>query len=454
MNTLRRIYMTMVSAQTQFFEKIASKLSQDAVASSHHSEWPASLMESHIRLADRQLSSIHSLTSQMVNRINDLHKLRLNLVKLSDPLKRIFNLSSDYSGLAGAVLMLAPSPLLKGLGMLFSMVSLGIGVAESWRSRDIEYQLDQRMAEYGDWFNSAQVSSNDFFSANLLAPTDDSDFQSSVGPAGDLVVSDLPRAVVDYANAHLYLNPQADHVQGLLPQVFPNGVPSDPAAIINAVHAFMMQSTRYVSDGDHDVWSDVNDVAVSLEGDCEDLINLEHSLLLAAFEASGQPYPTPVNHAAYVMQDGQRVGHVFMTIEVNGETMVLDPSLETGMVPYSEYQQTHGVECVFTYTADQTHVIDPSALGIQTSTGISGVLDGFLSNLVDDDGLTSFFDGFVMSPGATDEDMIREMNSRMIDSVMDAIKGSGGLLGDIADVVLNDVLQLDDIMKSFLPGGG
>ena len=82
MNAVRRVYMSLVSAQTQFFERIASKLSKDATSSSHYSDMQSSLMESHMGIAERQLSSIQSDTTQMVSRINDLHKMRLNIIKL------------------------------------------------------------------------------------------------------------------------------------------------------------------------------------------------------------------------------------------------------------------------------------------------------------------------------------------------------------------------------------
>ena len=46
MNTIRRVYMTLVSAYTHTFERIASKLSKDATSSSHYGDWQLSLMES------------------------------------------------------------------------------------------------------------------------------------------------------------------------------------------------------------------------------------------------------------------------------------------------------------------------------------------------------------------------------------------------------------------------
>ena len=40
--------------------------------------------------------------------------------------------------------------------------------------------------------------------------------------------------------------------------------------------------------------------------------------------------PKPKSHAAYVTVNGKRQGHVYMTVEIDGDTMVLDPSLASG----------------------------------------------------------------------------------------------------------------------------
>ena len=151
----------------------------------------------------------------------------------------------------------------------------------------------------------------------------------------------LPRRVVDYQNAHLYIDPDNPHVQTLLrSDVFPEGVPVDPQSIVSGVHSFMAQSTQYVADEEYDEWASVGDVAQNLTGDCEDLSNLEHSLLLAAFNQQGISNHQLQSHAAYVHYDNRRLGHVYKTLEINGDTFVLDPSLEPGLVgPLSEYQK-------------------------------------------------------------------------------------------------------------------
>ena len=117
MNMTRRVYMTLISAYTQFFENIAGKLSKEATQSSHYSDWQNSLMESHMGIAERQLSTIHSDTVSMVGRINEMHKHRLNLVKLSDSLLRGLDITSTWSSIAGALLMLTPTPLTHFLGI-------------------------------------------------------------------------------------------------------------------------------------------------------------------------------------------------------------------------------------------------------------------------------------------------------------------------------------------------
>ncbi len=437
MNMVRRIFMTLVSAQAQFIDRLAARMSEHATQSSHYLDTPMQLMESHMRLADRQLSTIQTQTRQMVDRINDLHKLRLNLVKQTDPTKRRLSLASEYLQMVGAILMVVPNAYFQGIGVLITMASLALGTVETYRDHQLEKKLHQTMVEYDDWFDDVRQQSLEFFSANGVTPNP---FGSSAGHSSELVIDDLPRSVVDYSNAHSYINPDAPQVQQLLNErVFPNGLPDSPDAIIEGVHAFMLENTQYVSDGTHDDWADVNDVASSLRGDCEDLINLEHSLLLAAFSKSGQPCPTPVNHAAYVTVDGDPVGHVFSTIEYNGQTMVLDPSLEHGgMVAYDDYKRRYAVNEVFTYTAGQTHVIEPAALGLETASGMDSVFDDkFLNDIC------TTFSNVKITPGASDDDIIRILGGSMIDKILDKIPGLNiPLIGD----------GFGFFMKQFLPG--
>lgn len=437
MNMVRRIFMTLVSAQAQFIDRLAARMSEHATQSSHYLDTPMQLMESHMRLADRQLSTIQTQTRQMVDRINDLHKLRLNLVKQTDPTKRRLSLASEYLQMVGAILMVVPNAYFQGIGVLITMASLALGTVETYRDHQLEKKLHQTMVEYDDWFDDVRQQSLEFFSANGVTPNP---FGSSAGHSSELVIDDLPRSVVDYSNAHSYINPDAPQVQQLLNErVFPNGLPDSPDAIIEGVHAFMLENTQYVSDGTHDDWADVNDVASSLRGDCEDLINLEHSLLLAAFSKSGQPCPTPVNHAAYVTVDGDPVGHVFSTIEYNGQTMVLDPSLEHGgMVAYDDYKRRYAVNEVFTYTAGQTHVIEPAALGLETASGMDSVFDDeFLNDIC------TTFSNVKITPGASDDDIIRILGGSMIDKILDKIPGLNiPLIGDGFGL----------FMKQFLPG--
>jgi hypothetical protein len=490
MNLVRRVYMSLVSAQTQFFERIASKLSKDATSSSHYGDMQSSLMESHMGIAERQLSAIQSDTMQMVSRINDLHKMRLNIIKMGDPALRGLDMASTWAGLLGAVLMLAPTPITHFIGIFLTMASQVLSLGESWRGWVLEDSLHQRMDE------SAEMSQlNDqvrgFFQSNLQTGTpQDSSLTTHAGAAG--VSTDvIPRSVVDYANAHLYINPDSTHVQQLLhDSVFPNGVPTRSEDIIRGVHAFIIQNTTYSSDDPSgDDWASVDDTAQTLSGDCEDLVNLEHSLLLAAFQASGGGHQQPTSHAAYVQVEGQSepVGHVYLTIDLAGETVVLDPSLETddkletdnNILTLDEYKNKYKVEDVVTYTDQRTNVLNAEALGIQTSGFLSDVADGFFGvfggalsevfgTLFPDDFIEMFipdvsdgsvFDGrFEFDQGASDDEIIRTLTADTLDIMFDTFMGNAGqdnnpiaeFFGDMTAGAFR--LVMEPLILSFAPG--
>ena len=160
-------------------------------------------------------------------------------------------------------------------------------------------------AEVGG-FNQLERQVEDTFQTNMPG-LDSTRFSTS---ATQTVPTDvMPRSVVDYTNAHTYINPSDPAVQALLHDgCFPTGVPTDPAEIIQTIHSFMAAKTTYISDGAEDDWAPVGDVAKRLSGDCEDLVHLEHSLLLAAFNEAGLTDLKPQSHAAYVTIDGQREG--------------------------------------------------------------------------------------------------------------------------------------------------
>lgn len=437
-------------------------------------------MESHMGIAERQLSSIQSDTIQMVSRINDLHKMRLNIVKMADPVLRALDMTATWTSIIGPLMMLAPTPVTHFIGIFLTMVSQVLSLAESWRGLQLEDSLHQRMdesAEMGEL--GAQVG--DFFRSNLqtgASPT----MSTSAGTEG--VSTDvMPRSVVDYANAHLYINPDSTHVQQLLHgSVFPSGVPTRSDDIIRGVHAFMNQQTTYRSDDPSgDDWGSVDDTAQTLSGDCEDLVNLEHSLLLAAFHASGGGHQQPTSHAAYVQVDGQRVGHVYLTIDLDGETVVLDPSLETDgdILTLDEYQQKYHVEDVFTYTDQRTNVLNAEALGIQTSGFLSDVADGFIGvvggalsevfgTLFPDDFIEMFipdvsdgsvFDGrFQFEQGASDDEIIRNLTSDTLDIMFDTFMGNSNqdsnpiaeFFGDMTAGAFR--LVMEPLILSFAPG--
>ena len=181
--------------------------------------------------------------------------------------------------------------------------------------------------------------------------------------------------MVDYNNAHLYINPDAENVQKLLDEaIFSDGVPASASEIVTKVHEFMIEKTSYVADEGEDDWAEVNDVAASLSGDCEDLVNLEYSLILAAANKAGIDIAeiNPTANAAWVTHPDteDRVGHVFLTVDINGESVVLDRSLEVSWdtPTIDEYSKKYDVDDVFKYTDKITDVIQKDV--IDTAIGV------------------------------------------------------------------------------------
>ena len=75
---------------------------------------------------------------------------------------------------------------------------------------------------------------------------------------------------------------------------------------------------------------------------------------------------------------------MYMTMRIDGEVMVLDPSLEKGQMMTLAAYQKYNVEDVLTYTHDNTNVLSPLAIDLDTSSGEFGarltlVQDMFMS---------------------------------------------------------------------------
>ena len=80
----------------------------------------------------------------------------------------------------------------------------------------------------------------------------------------------------------------------------------------------------------------------------------------------------PTANAAWVTHPDteDRVGHVFLTVDINGESVVLDRSLEvSGDTPtIDEYSKKYDVDDVFKYTDKITDVIQKDV--IDTAIGV------------------------------------------------------------------------------------
>ena len=465
--------------RTQFFEKIASKLSNESTSSSHYGDWQSSLMESHMGLVERQLSTIQSNTVAMVDRINDLHRHRLNIIKMGDPILRGLDISSDWSGIAGAIFLLSPAPIFQLVGVLLSMASSLLTLAESWRGQYLEEGLDQEMdtmpTGFDDTssFDGVYQNLNSFFSTNLNASANDESFSAATD--GTSVDSDvMPRSVVDYTNAHQYINPNSESVQKLLTSsIFPDGIPEDPSLIIEHIHSYLNQSATYRTDSGGDHWATVDETANTLTGDCEDLINLEYSLILAAFNQHGISTDSLKAHAAYVTTDKGREGHVFLTYDDGlSQPIVLDPSLNTDgdIQMLDDYRAEYRVTDVFNYTNQITTISDYKALGIQTSSSLNGFFDdivdiftdtipnAFLDLFVPDVSDPNAFSGMFSvnsndSSNQTSTQFIGEAVSLLFDNFVDGFNTDIPVLSEFADLTGNGIRAvLEPIVLAFSPG--
>ena len=145
MNQVRRTYLILVSAYVQFFEKITSQLSDEAVKSSQFSDIQSTHMESQMGLIEKRLQTIQSKTTEMISRMNTIHTHRLNLIKMKDPFLRAFDTVENWGQITGAVMMLVPTGLSQFLGVISMMLSVISGAMESWRAKVLEDSLNQKM---------------------------------------------------------------------------------------------------------------------------------------------------------------------------------------------------------------------------------------------------------------------------------------------------------------------
>ncbi|RAP34948.1 hypothetical protein DID77_00005, partial [Candidatus Marinamargulisbacteria bacterium SCGC AG-439-L15] len=134
---------------------------------------------------------------------------------------------------------------------------------------------------------------------------------------------------VDYENAHAYLDTESESVHQLITTIFDKDLQRlSSKEIVQTIHTYMLNEFRYQSDR-QESWASVSETIKTKRGDCEDLTNVEASLLKTALNLAGK---SPLSDAIYVVagksnSQQTEVGHTFVVFkDEEGQEWVLDPT--------------------------------------------------------------------------------------------------------------------------------
>ncbi len=166
-------------------------------------------------------------------------------------------------------------------------------------------------------------------------------------------------SIEDIADAMQYIDPDNEAVQTLLSTLKQLGmITEDMTAdeIANAVHGYVSKNFAYIADKGGDDWSSVAETISRRGGDCEDLANLEASLLMAALIDSGMSADEAASRVSGVVTFSliSGIGHVTVRyITESGKTLYYDPS--NGSVSKGIRE---GQTVLFTYDMEGVNVED------------------------------------------------------------------------------------------------
>ena len=160
----------------------------------------------------KRLSSIQSQTNDMITRLNELHKHRLNLIKLKDRLMRTFDVIETWGQITGAALMLVPTPMTQMFGVAMIGASVVSGICESWREYTLEKKLNQKMDDGDQAFEALKqglmADYSDHGIATLQYVEDDANvalIDSDMDDPGQQILVEYSSAIADLVAAEQQL---------------------------------------------------------------------------------------------------------------------------------------------------------------------------------------------------------------------------------------------------------
>ena len=137
--------------------------------------------------------------------------------------------------------------------------------------------------------------------------------------------------------------------------------------IVTRIHDYMLSNYSYVAD-EGEQWAQVADTIALQQGDCEDLANVEASLLIAAFKAVGMhdeaanvsvvagqmtAFDTSAGHALVQYRDQN--GHAWALDATDRRTLGSLDAQQNSHLLFENVQQQYGFNAMF--RADQTHTV-------------------------------------------------------------------------------------------------
>jgi hypothetical protein len=183
--------------------------------------------------------------------------------------------------------------------------------------------------------------------------------ETSTVTATDQLLSEYDMdSLAEVASSYSYLDPEGDAINGILSDLKAQGIITDGMSeeeLLSAVNNYIATNYTYVSDAAGDHWQTVSETVRVKGGDCEDLANLEASLLIAALMDRGvsrADADSRVNCLVAVTGTGL-VGHVWVKFTAeDGTTVYLNPA--AGKV-LSELPATQ--MAIFTYNSTSVNII-------------------------------------------------------------------------------------------------
>jgi len=179
----------------------------------------------------------------------------------------------------------------------------------------------------------------------------------------DQVMSDADNysmnSVQDIMSSTIYITPDDNNVQALLVTMKSLGVINDGMTMdqtAQAIHNYVSETFNYQPDNCGDYWQTAAETFRSGGGDCEDLANLEASLLTAALISRGiSPEEASARVSCVVVGDvNAYTQHVYVSYKGDdGRVIYFDPSTSETLTAFGS-----GKEMVFSYNTKTVTFLD------------------------------------------------------------------------------------------------